>query len=280
MATNEYFNSFNQKNEQNLVEDLLVEAIQIFGHDVYYVPRLIVREDKIFGEDSASEFVSAYVIEAYIKTVQGFEGSGDILGKLGLQIQDQLTLTISRNRFKEQTGMIRPREGDLIYVPTLKSLFQIPFVEHESIFYQLGNLNVFDVKIERFNYSQQKIRTGIREIDQIEDVYGYKMNLILNAGSGLFDVGEIAFQGASYGAKFAYGEVVSWNVGTKTLVLKNRVGAFKSTENIKSPSGTSWSITSISDLPVVDNADNTVLETQGNIIIDHTNKSPFNLGKF
>ena len=101
MATNVYFNNFNYSREQDLVEDLTIEAIKIYGHNVKYMPRTIVNVDDLFGEDPLSKFDEAIDIEMYIKNVEGFEGEGDLLSRFGLEIRDQITFTVARKRFDQ-----------------------------------------------------------------------------------------------------------------------------------------------------------------------------------
>jgi len=148
---------------------LVVESIRIFGHDVYYLPRTNINIDAVLGEESFSEFNSHHYVEMYIKNVEGFGGQGDFLSKFNLEIRDQVTLTISRRTFSEEIGsytsFTRPREGDLIYLPLNNKLFEIKFVEHESIFYQLGSLQTFDLTCELFEYNNERLNTGIDLVD-------------------------------------------------------------------------------------------------------------------
>lgn len=126
-------------------------------------------DDAIYGEERYSTFDSSYFIEMYIKNVDGFAGQGDFLAKFNLEIRDQVTLTVSRRTFAEEVGaytsFIRPREGDLVYFPLNKKLFEIKFVEHEAIFYQLGSLQTFDLTCELFEYNNEVLNTGIEDID-------------------------------------------------------------------------------------------------------------------
>ena len=141
----------------------------MYGHDVYYLPRTRIADDSIIGEESYSEFNSQYYIEIYIKNVEGFGGQGDFLSKFNLEIRDQVTFTIARRTFSEEIGaftsFIRPREGDLIYFPLNNKIFEIKFVEHEAIFYQLGALQTFDLTCELFEYSNERFNTGISLVD-------------------------------------------------------------------------------------------------------------------
>ena len=219
MAVNKYFNHFNYAREQDLIEDLTIESIKIYGHDVKYVPRTIVARDNLYGEDSLSTFNNAADVEMYIKNVEGFEGEGDLLSRFGLQIRDEITFTLARKRFDQirseklmtevgynfvmedantaapsrqflsgnhETESIvleqgtgdgysitsnRPNEGDLIYFPMVDKTFEIKQVEHETLFYQTGRLQTYDLRCELFEYSSEAINTGITEIDEIEDKF-------------------------------------------------------------------------------------------------------------
>jgi len=209
-TTNLYFNNFAFTQEQNLIENLIIESIRIYGIDVFYLPRTLVKEDELFGEDVLSKFEQAYQIEMYIKSVDGFQGDGDFLSKFGLEIRDEMVLTVARRRFGEEIaigdttpvdeaeGVARPSEGDLIYFPLNGKIFEIKFVEHEAIFYQMGSLQTYDLTLELFEYSHEVIDTGIADIDAIEDDYsGVKQNLetLTEAGDRLvFEDGFVVVQ--------------------------------------------------------------------------------------
>jgi hypothetical protein len=170
MATNSFFSNYNFVNEQQLIDDLVVESIQIFGVDTFYVTRDLREFDEIMNEDALSVFNAAYQMEVYIKGVDGFEGEGDFLSKFGLQIRDQATFTVAIRTFERYATrlnpqLVRPKEGDLVYMPMNKKFFKIMHVEHESVFYQTGALQVYDLKTELFEYSNERFQTGIEEID-------------------------------------------------------------------------------------------------------------------
>ena len=183
MTSNLYFNNYAFSGEQNLIEDLIVESIKIYGLDVQYLPRTIVAEDSFFGEDPLSKFTDSYEMEMYIKNVEGFEGEGDFLSRFNLEIRDQITFTVSQRRWAEEVtlgdthtddegnNIGRPAEGDLIYFPLTGKIYEVKFIEHESIFYQMGALQTYDLTCELFQYSHEVIDTGRTAIDQIEDDY-------------------------------------------------------------------------------------------------------------
>lgn len=174
MTTNFYFNNFESSQEQSLIEDLIIESIKIYGHDMIYIKRTLGNKDDLLNEDDMPEYREAFTIEMYIKNVEGFEGEGDFLSKFGLQIRDEITFTVSQRVWTSDIGgeieSTRPYEGDLIYFPLNKKIFEVKHVEHESIFYQMGALQTYDLRCELFEYSNEIIKTGYPEVD---DVFEY-----------------------------------------------------------------------------------------------------------
>ena len=176
MSTNPWFNNTMNRNEQNLIDDLVIEAISIYGVDTYYVTRNIQNVDRMFNEDRVSIFNAAYNLEMYISSVDGFGGEGDFLSRFGLQIRDQVTFvvairTFERNVIRNQPSIIRPNEGDLVWFPPAQEFFKIMHVEHESVFYQMGALQVYELQCEFFEYSSERFMTGIDDIDHHFDKY-------------------------------------------------------------------------------------------------------------
>ena len=177
MPTNFYIKSFDSTPEQRLIEDLIEESIKFYGIDVYWLPRTLVEKDEIYGEDTLSKFTRAIPIEMYIKNVEGFEGEGDFLSRFGLEIRDQMVFTVSIRRFTDiinehgYSPQTRPYEGDLIWFPLARRntghMFELKFVEHESMFYPRGTLPVYDLRCESFGYSNEIIATGNENIDTI-----------------------------------------------------------------------------------------------------------------
>lgn len=205
--------------EQNLLADLITESIDIYGQDVYYIPRTLVKEDTIFTEDTMSQFNGAYSIRAYCNTVDGWEGQGDLLSKFGIRIEDKTTFVVSRRRFQSAVDTSadlivdgRPNEGDLIWTPWASNLYQITFVEHEKPFYQLGKGYVWEMKCELFQYSHEDLNTGIADVDDIEDEESYSLDLTFaSGGTGNYTVGEQVY-GASNDASIAYTHA-DWTLG-------------------------------------------------------------------
>lgn len=176
MATNVFFRNYDFFNEQQLIDDLVIESIQIYGVDTYYITKYSDPIDEIHNEAPLALFDAAYHIDMYVKSVDGFQGEGDFLSKFGLQIRDQVTFTVAVRTFerfvtRDMPMIIRPREGDLVYMPMNKKFFKVTFVEHESVFYQTGALQVFDLKCELYEYSNERFATGVSYIDTAFNQY-------------------------------------------------------------------------------------------------------------
>ena len=147
-------------NEQYLIEDLIIESLRIYGKEVFYIPRTLVSKDDILGEDRLSKFTSLFPIEVYFENVTEFEGQGAFIQKFGLMMEQSATLVVARRRWEQLIGRFgattlpnRPNEGDLIYFPMTKGLFEIKFVKHQDPFYQLGKLYVYKMQVELFQYA-------------------------------------------------------------------------------------------------------------------------------
>jgi len=200
---NHYFNVLGGKTEQKMVEDLIIEAIRSKGMKVYYIPRTLVKFDPVFGEDPLSKFEKYFPIEMYFDNPagDGFGGDRYLISKFGLEMRETANFIVSRRRFNQSVLVdgygsvpftsqaearnawnqqhnistasteVRPMEGDLIYVPITNDLFQISFSEHESVFYQIGYRYIWRVDVQKFDYSSEKLDTGISEVDRIEDIF-------------------------------------------------------------------------------------------------------------
>lgn len=173
MSTSFYFNNFTNSQEQLLIEDLVLESIKLYGHDVFYCPRTLVAKDDIDGEDTISEYNAAYQIDMYIRSYDSYEGDGKFLSKFGLEIRDQVTFVVSLRNFANEIGNIamidRPQEGDLIYLPMADRLMVVKYVDSTAAsFYQMGAIQMHHLVCEMFEYSSEKLNTGIDAIDSIE----------------------------------------------------------------------------------------------------------------
>tara|TARA_R100000388_G_scaffold94237_1_gene80819 strand:+ start:761 stop:1951 length:1191 start_codon:yes stop_codon:yes gene_type:complete len=187
MARNFYF-SEKVRSEIDLYEDLVIESLKIYGQDVYYLPRTLVNEDTLLGGDPTSQFASANKIEMYIENIEGFDGEGDLFTRFGVEIRDEVTLVVAKRRFETQvkrmnnTGISldRPAEGDLVFIPLTKKMFEIQHVEHEQPFYQIENLPVFKLRCTLFEYTGEDLDTSIDDIQSIEQdgTYQYKVRVV------------------------------------------------------------------------------------------------------
>lgn len=225
MATNPYF-SQSVRSEQSLYENIVIESLKMYGQDVYYLPRTVVNEDKIFGDDVPSTFGSSHKVEMYIENVEGFDGEGDLFTKFGVEIRDQATFIIARKRWGDlqrnasAVTAIRPLEGDLIHLPMSNKLFQIMHVEHEQPFYQLSNLPVYKLRCELFEYNDEDLDTGIDAIQDIEENYAYTYSLTLDSAltAGSWTVGDNVKQTLADGTIMS-GEVSAYSDSDKIVHL-------------------------------------------------------------
>lgn len=186
MSLKEYFTP-GIKTEQDLMESLIIEAIDGWGSSFYYIPRTLVYVDKIFTEDRLSEYKDKYLIRGYLENVDSFEGQGAFIQKFGLQMEQSATVTVARKVWEQSVGRYgktilsnRPSEGDLIYWPTSGGLFEIKFVQHQNAFYQIGKLYVYRLEIELFQYASEKIDTGLSAIDRFEDLKSHDIVITNN----------------------------------------------------------------------------------------------------
>jgi hypothetical protein len=173
---NLFFNNFNSYSEQSLIDDLVAESLSIYGHTVYYLPREIIKKDEIWSEDSLSLYKTAFEFDMYIKSYDSYEGDGTFLSKFNLEVRDQVTFTVARRVFGDEIAtqrpdIQRPREGDLVYSTMMKRIFVIKYVSSTAIYYQMGDLQTWDVVCEVWEYSNERFETGVDEIDSIETKY-------------------------------------------------------------------------------------------------------------
>ena len=281
MPTNVFFNHA-VSTEQQLYEDLVVESLRLYGHEVFYLPREVVEEDTILNEDVQSKYGDAYSVEMYIENTDGFEGEGDLMSKFGIQVRDQATFVISLRSWERFISLdsnlatsFRPNEGDLIYFPLSGSMFEIKFVEHEDPFYQVGKLFVFKMTCELFEYSQEDFDTGIGDIDLIEDEQAYTTVMSMGSGNGQnYVVNENITKGGT-----VVGEVVTWNNITSKLTVKDVTTTLAVNDVLVGATSTAqFTITSIDDRMVFSNdaaAQNKDFEDQDSNYLDLSEVNPF-----
>jgi hypothetical protein len=199
---NRFFNQYSTASEQNVLEDLIIESIKVYGIDAYYLPKTFVNLDLLYKEDTSLIYDDALPLELHLKTFDGYLGQNDFISKFGLQIDESMTFTLAKKRFlqvlqpklmtehsynlinEDGTGLvqdveggydystyIRPLEGDLIWFPFTNDLFEIKFVEIIETLFQLGKLYTFELRCDKYEYTSDKLETGLDEIDQIEDIF-------------------------------------------------------------------------------------------------------------
>ena len=279
------------RSEQNLYEDIIIESLKIYGRDVYYLPRDLVGEDRVFGHDVPSRFNSSHKIEMYIENAEGFEGEGDLFTKFGVEIRDEATFVVSRRRWEQTVKRYdneisgdRPREGDLIYLPLSNSIFQINHVEHEQPFYQLSNLPTFKLRAQLFEYNDEDLDTGVEVIDDIERDYAYTYILTLDSDSKTIEIGQTATQTLTDGTLMV-GEVSKWSDSDNKLHLIH-VGASDGkyhtfTTGTIVLSGdyrldSNYTVSAIAeDNKISENEQNTDFQTDALNFLDFTETNPF-----
>lgn len=276
MPTNVFFNHA-VSTEQHLYEDLVVESLRIYGHETYYLPREIVEEDSILGEDVQSTFGDAYSVEMYLENTEGFEGEGDLMSKFGVQVRDQATFIISLRSWERFISLdsnlatsMRPNEGDLLYFPLSGSMFEIKFVEHENPFYQVGKLFVFKLQCELFEYSGEDFDTG-SYADLIELDQAYSIGLTMTS-TNAYSIGEnITKNGVVVGE-------VQTSLGNATTIIHNTATLTVGDTLVGVDSGVSDTIAAINDVLTMSNdgsAQNKDFEDTADNYLDFSETNPF-----
>ena len=269
MATSVYFDK-GTNSEQKLYEDLIIEQLKIFGHDVYYLPRTLIKEDTLFGEDVLSKFDDAYGIEMFMEQVEGYGGEKELVSKFGLEIRDEATFVVSRRRWISLIGAdsnlivsTRPNEGDLIYFPRLQKLFEINFVDHDDPFFQVDNVPVYKLYCSTFEYSSEQLDTGITAIDAIEDE------------SSL----DVLFYQITLEQAADYNENMALEDGDLLLEETDADNILSETDSAGNSLITEYGDYIISESYVIDTIDeqatNIFIETQADSILNFTEGNPF-----
>ena len=286
MATNHYFKNFNSFPQQELLNSLTKEVIQMSGINVLYLKGSATSsiKDTLLNEETLVVYKSAYEIEMYINTTTGFEGGGDISSKFGLEIQDELILIVNKERFTEETFIANPREGDLIYFPLGRGIFQIKFVEHENPFYSLGKNTVYELTCELFKYSNEEFDIPAIEsgslFDKVERENSTTTEITFPSNaSTVFKIGETVFQGADLENSTARAKVASQD-GNKINIYRIR-GSFVENIDIQSTkSSLVVNLDSIDDQVISTSEfdDNKEFETEGDSILDFSEIDPWSEG--
>jgi len=288
MAKNTYFRH-GTRNEQILQQSLIDEFVKMFGLDILYIPRKLVAQDKVLNEEIISEFDEAFLTYAYLENNEGFQGAGDILTKFGIRSTDEITLTLSKQMFEDfiavqlanaQNVLVgtRPQEGDLIFFPLTSNLFEVKFVEHEKPFYQFGKLYTYELKCELYEYANEIAGGDIFESQEDE---GFVIKYYYDINTGL--TGEPKLGEMVTGSLTGITAMVNdWNPSKAYIELR----AFTANANYSTftigetltgeDSGFTINISSFDELDIKDAyASNIEFETEGDDILDFTERNPF-----
>lgn len=292
MATSNYFNNYGSLAEQRVIEDIIIESIKIMGFDAYYCPNdNDIARDLLYGEDPVKKFQSAFPLEMYLSSDPlDYQGQQEFFSKFGLEIKDSVNVMVSRRTFAQrvpQNTFNRPREGDLIYIPFLNGtgeLYEITFTEQAKDLAMLGRRQpyFYDLKLEKFKYSQELIQTGIEDIDHVVNDSAYMIKLLTNVGNANnYTIHEICYQSAdtTEANATAVAIVQSWDSPTQELMVSNISGEFIDNQIIYGASSNTQR-TLISFDPLLDNAfnetySNKLLQTEASSIIDFSEENPF-----
>jgi hypothetical protein len=295
MPTNVYFTQ-GTANEQYLIEDLIIESLKIYGQEFMYIPRTLVSKDDILGEDRLSKFTSSFPIEMYFDNVDSLDGQGAFIQKFGLMMEQSASLTVARRRWEQLVGRFgqtiipsRPNEGDLLYFPMTKKLFEIKFVQHEDPFYQLGKLYVYKLQVELFQYSSEFIDTGNAEIDAFETLKTYNVNpsrsangevvtlTITNGGTGYTSAPTVEFVSTS-GINAAATATINSDGEVESVTITNGGTGYKTnpTVNLTGGGGTGAAMTAAIGVVSIDSVENYPDNSEfgaeaGDVLFDVTN---------
>ncbi|AOV58619.1 neck protein [Synechococcus phage S-CAM3] len=268
--------------EQGLIQSLVDEQIKLFGSDVYYLPRKMIK-DVPLNDVLYSEFTTQYMIEMLLINVEGFGSPSEFISKFGLRITDEITMVVSQNRwsqvFQEFADITtvdgRPNEGDLIYLPLTQDLYEIKFVEREAPFYQLGKNYIYTMTAEIYELGNDEFETGIGEIDEIEEIFAPSITLDMDTAATTHYIQGETVTGGTTGTT---AEVSFWDRDNHKLTLINRNGNFTPGETITgSESGVVQDSVEVDNLTLenVEYADNKYIETTADDLLDFTERNPF-----
>ena len=280
MPTSPYFPSYydGYQGEQDLVQDLVDEQIKLFGSDIYYLPRTLLKENTL-DDLIYSKFEDQFQIEMLLQNVGGF-GESEFISKFGLKITQEIRFNVSSRRWVQEGTAFgldkRPLEGDLLYFPLTKDLYEIKFVQVEEVFFQFGQLPFYSITAEIYEIGNEQINTGVADIDIIDQILSSAINIVFVADSDTTDyiIGETVTSSISnFTAK-----VSNWNSETRTLSVIDRTGTFVENELLEgSESGAEWQIESFSTLedPNTNYDENKYIEDTADNLLDFSEKNPF-----
>ena len=264
----------------------MIETIKINGVDAYYIPNVNDQaRDLLYGEDPLKKFTAAYPLELYVTNVDGYEGEREFFSKFGLEIRNNMSVIVSKRSFARWVPQtyVRPREGDLIYIPFLSQrgeMYEIRYVNYSDSFYVLGNKfpYFYKLELEKFKYSQETIEVGIPIIDELVPQQAYNVQYYVNkaTGNGNFIKGESVHNAANT----AFGTVVYWNYTEGVIKLTDTLGQFANATTIIGNTSNATYTTIEAPDPLLDNLereqyDNKIIETEANTYINFSESNPF-----
>lgn len=284
MPTSPYFPTYygGTSGEQGLLQDLVDEQIKLFGTDIYYMPRTILK-DNTLDDIIYNKYTEQFQIEMMLQNVEGFGSPSEFISKFGLRITDEVRFSVSQRRWDAEvaehnptlTVNGRPNEGDLLYFPLTQDLYEIKFVEREDPFYQLGKIYYYTMTAEIYEYGSDDISTGVAEIDAIETIFSNAIALTMAVGgTGDFTIGETV-SGSTTGTE---AEVKSWDAATRVLQVINRTGTFATGEAMTGNDSGAVHVVGTFDTLNNTNSEydqNRVIEDTADNIIDWTEGNPF-----
>ena len=284
MPTSPYFPTYyaGDAGEQTLYQDLADEQIKIFGTDIYYLPRTILK-DNTLDDIIFNKYEDEFQVEMLLQNVEGFGDGAEFVSQFGVRITDEVVFRVSSRRWDEAvaannptlTVTNRPNEGDLLYFPLTKDLYEIKFVQQEIPFYQFGKLQFYTMTAELYQYGSDDISTGVAEIDQLETIFSSAIALTMGVGgTGDFTVGE-KVTGATSGSE---AEVKSWDSATRIIQVINRTGTFATGESLTGDTSSAvWVVSTFDTLEdtSAEYDDNRVIEDAADNIIDWSEGNPF-----
>ena len=284
MPTSPYFPTYyaGDAGEQTLYQDLADEQIKIFGTDIYYLPRTILK-DNTLDDIVFNKYQDEFQVEMLLQNVEGFGDGAEFVSQFGVRITDEVVFRVSSRRWDEAVAANnptlttdgRPNEGDLLYFPLTKDLYEIKFVQQEIPFYQFGKLQFYTMTAELYQYGSDDISTGVAEIDELETIFSSAIALTMGVGgTGDFTVGE-KVTGATSGSE---AEVKSWDSATRIIQIINRTGTFATGEALTGDSSSAvWVVSTFDTLQDTNSEydDNREIEDAADNIIDWSEGNPF-----
>ena len=286
MPTSPYFPTYHQghSGEQTLVQNLVDEQIKLFGSDIYYLPKTVLK-DATLDEVRYTKFQDQFQIEMFLVNVMGFGDNAEFVSKFGLRITDEIIFRVSTKRWDEEVAEhsmsaklevpSRPNEGDLLYYPLTEDLYEIKYVGKEEPFFQFGKIQFYALTAELYEVGSDDLATGVAEIDAIEELFDTAIALTMGVGgTGDFVVGETVTGGTTS----TTAEVKSWDSSTRILQVINRTGTFASNESLTgNNSGAVWVVSTFDTLQDTNSEydQNRQIEDTADNIVDWTEGNPF-----